>query len=105
MIYRRRALNMPSTPHKLTERTPKPKERPDVARIPALPAISHGISQPPCSREALDPRLVRRARSLAGHSWCDVLHEALHRLEELIKVAVAVEINLEAVEACFFAVA
>src|ERR1700745_3174570 len=35
----------------------------------------------------------------AGHHWCDVLHEALHRLEELVAVAVAVKIDLKGIEA------
>jgi len=46
-----------------------------------------------------------RSDNLAGYSWCDVLHEALHRLEKLIEVAVAVEIDLKGIEARFIAVA
>ena len=47
--------------------------------------------------------LLIHTNSLAGHSWCDVLHEALHRLEELVEVAVAMEVDLKGIEARFLA--
>ena len=71
-------------------------------------ALTHDLSrhsQPPGSRKALDRRSVLWASSLARHYRCDVLHEALHRLEELAKIAVAVEVDLKGIETRSFAVA
>jgi hypothetical protein len=42
---------------------------------------------------------------ITGYHRRDVAHEALHRLKELVEVAVAVEVDLEGIEVRRFAVA
>jgi len=52
------------------------------------------------------PHSLRVSISLiTGYHRRDVAHEALHRLEELVEVAVAVEVDLEGIEVRRFAVA
>ena len=59
----------------------------------------------PVSLKGLHRSSAPRANSLLRHYRCDVVHEALHRLEELVKVVIAVEVDLEGIEAGFFTVA
>src|SRR6516165_8059957 len=57
------------------------------------------------SRKGRHRRSVPRTNSLVRHQRRDIQHETLHRLQELIKVAVAVEIELEGIEAGFLTIA
>src|SRR5215472_5440380 len=51
----------------------------------------------PASRKGRHRRSVPRTNSLIRHQRRNILQEALHRLQELIKVAVAVEVDLEGI--------